>query len=150
MPPLKTKLAIATTVIIFLLVGLSVTTSGLLTAQKAVPSKGNISSVGVEVYRDSSATQICQSLDWGDLKPGDSANQTVYIMNIGNTTETLHLTASNWNPSYANSILNLTWDKENVSLSGDSVVTATLTLNVSQNTGNLNGFSFDVIIQGSA
>jgi len=146
----KTKLTIAAIAMIFVAIALSVTTSGLLTTQKAVPASGVIGSVDIEVYSNAAATQTCISIDWGTLNPGDTATRQMYIKNTGNTTETLHLSTASWNPLSASSMLTVTWDKEDTPLSAGSTVAATVTLTVGQNTGELGSFTFNIVIQGTA
>ena len=133
---LKNKILLATAALAFTAITLTVVTSGLLTAQQSVPLSGIVSSVGIGVYSDSSATTTCTSFDCGNLKPGSTTTQTIYVKNTGNITETLHMTTTDWNPSTANTILTLTWDKEGSALTAGSVVATTLTLTVPEDTGS--------------
>jgi hypothetical protein len=108
----KTKHLISATALTLVAVALSVPTSGVLSAQKAVSKSGVTISAGIEVYEDNTATQICQSIDWGNLNPGSTVTQNIYVKNRGHMTETLHMNALNWSPSPANSTLSVIWDKE--------------------------------------
>ena len=129
---------------------LSIITSGLLTGQRAVSSTGTISSsINLDVYYDAGCTQNCSTINWGSLSPGITVNQTIYVMNSGNTPVTLDLSTSNWSPASASSYFILTWDQEGNSLPVGSVVPATLTLTVASDTGSLTDFSFNIMISGS-
>jgi hypothetical protein len=145
----KTKVIIAAAALIFTAIALTITTSGLLTAQKAVPASGAIThSVGIGVYTDQAAITPCTNIDLGSLTAYSSNTQVIYVKNTGNTTETLHLTTTDWNPTAASTILSLTWDKEDTPLSAGSVTTATLTLSMGQDTGVVDSFDFNIIIEG--
>jgi hypothetical protein len=147
----KTKVIIAAAALIFTAIALTITTSGLLTAQKAVPANGAIThSVGIGVYTDQAATTPCTNIDLGSLTAYSANTQVIYVKNTGNTTETLHLATSDWNPAAASTILGLTWDKEDTPLSAGQVVAATLTLSMGQDTGVVDSFDFNIIIEGFA
>ena len=102
------------------------------------------------MYTDKEAVKICTNIDWGSLSEESSATRTIYVKNTGNTTETLRMVASDWNPAAVSSMLSLTWDKEGFSLSAGSVVAATLTLTMGQDTGTVDTFDFNLIIEGFA
>jgi len=134
---------------------LTAVTAGVLINQKSIQATGSVggnvvSTVDVGVYSDAAGTVSCTSVDWGNLEPGSAATTTVYIKNTGNVTETLRLSASNWNPSSANSLFTLGWNREGYSLAVGSVVAATITLSVDKNAQSLASFSFNIVISGSA
>jgi hypothetical protein len=156
--------ALATVAII-----LTAVTAALLNTQATLPSDGTIqatpsptptgggggggqpvSSVNVEIYSDAEATTALTSLQWGTLTPGGSVNRTIYVKNTGNTAETLNMTATEWTPSEASSVLTLTWDKEGSSLAAGAVVAATLSLHVASNPGSVTSFSMNIVISGTA
>lgn len=148
-------LAIAAITIAVAGVAAAVLSSGLLVAQQQVQTNGTVSgqvssSINIGVYSDAAATVNCSSLSWGSLSPGGSVSQTVYVKNTGGQNETLALSASNWSPSTASSVLTLTWNMQGVVLPVGAVVPATLTLTASSSTGTLTSFTFDVVISGSA
>jgi hypothetical protein len=145
----KTKRLISATALTLVAVALSITTSGVLSAQKAIPNSGIITSASIEVYEDNAATQICQSIDWGNLNPDSTATQNIYVKNPGHMTETLHMNTLNWSPSPANSTLSIIWDKEGATLSAGTVVAATLKLQIAEEPGNLTDFNCNVIVQRS-
>jgi hypothetical protein len=61
------------------------------------------------------------------------------------------MTAIDWIPQTATSSLFLTWNKESATLQAGVIVPATLTLNVSAETGDISDFNFkNIVISGSA
>jgi hypothetical protein len=129
---------------------LTIATAGLLSPQ-ATPAGGTIShSVGVEIFNEENTASTCTSIDWGDLNPQSRTTRTIYVKNTGNTTETLNLEVTDWNPPEATSMLALTWDKEGTSLRPEQVVAATLVLTMGEDSGTVDNFYFNVIITGSA
>jgi hypothetical protein len=128
---------------------LTLTTAAVLSANKNVPLNGAISAVNLGVYSDSECTQTATALNVGNLSPGGTATQTVYIKNTGNIPETLTMTTNNWAPSGASSLLTLTWNRQNTVLNAGASTQATLTLTVAANTGSLTTFSCDVTLTGT-
>jgi hypothetical protein len=131
------------------IMSLTLTAAGLLSASQTVPMNGTINAVNVGVYSDSDCTLNCTSLNVGSLNPGDTATQTVYIKNTGNTPVTLSMAASSWNPTNATSSLTLSWNRQSYVLGTGQSVQATLTLAVASDTGSLTTFSCDVTITGA-
>lgn len=141
--------------LVFIAIALSAVTVGVLIAQQNVPASGSVggnitSTVNIGIYSDPEATTNCTNVDWGNLNSGDTATKTIYIKNTGNVSETLSMTAINWNPSSASSTLFLTWSQEGTSLPEGAIVPATFTLNVAADTGDLSDFSFNIVISGIA
>ena len=114
-----------------------------------MPSTGTITAVNVGVYSDSQCTQNCTNISWGNVSPGETATQTVYVKNTGNVPVTLTMTTTGWSPSNANSYLTLTWNQENTVLNAGQSISATLTLAVASSTGSLTDFSFTIILTGT-
>lgn len=134
---------------------LSAVTAGVLISQQNVPASGSvggsiISTVNIGVYSDPQVTTNCSNIDWGNLNSGDTATKTIYIQNTGSISETLSMTATNWNPTAASSRLFLTWNQEGAAIEAGAVVPATLTLNVAADTGDLSDFSLNIVISGTA
>ncbi len=74
----KTKILIATAVLLFLTIALAVTTSGLLTSQQSVPNHGAVThTVGIGLYTDQAATIPCTSIDWGSISAEDSNTRII-------------------------------------------------------------------------
>ena len=129
---------------------LAVVTSGLLANREKIPSSGILTSVGTGAFFDPNATINCTQIDWGTLYEGGTATQTIYIKNLGNTAETLHFSASDWNPSSAGSIIAFSCDKEGFILPAGQVVQVRLSLVISADIGDVNDFSFNVLVDSSA
>jgi hypothetical protein len=102
------------------------------------------------LYKDQATTTTCTSIDWGSLIAESSNTRIIYVKNTGNTTETLHLNTSDLNPASTSSMLTLTWDKENSTLAAGSVVAATLTLAMGEDSGTVDSFDFNIIISCAA
>ena len=145
-------------IIVFTAMGMVLTysTAGLVSFQTAtsrvnrqLPSSGNIAAVNVGIYSDFACTQKLESIDWGDIAPGEAVNRAVYLKNTGNTQITLSMTANNWNPPNANGPITLTWNKEGTLLNPGQVATATLTLTTVEDITSITTFSVTILIVGS-
>ena len=128
---------------------LTATTAAVLSTTQTVPLNGTINAVNLGVYSDSACTQNVTALDVGDISPGGTATQTVYIKNTGNVPETLTMSANNWSPINASSSLTLTWNQQNTILDAGQSIQATLTLTAAPDTGSLTTFSCDVTLTGT-
>jgi len=133
------------------LVGLIITLTAVaaLSDSQTVPLSGTVSTVNVDAYTDSACTIPCTALSIGNIAPGSTATQTIYIKNSGTVPMTLTMTASNWNPSNANTYLTLSWNRQSTVLAAGSSTPATLTLVAASNTGSLTTFSCSVTITGT-
>jgi hypothetical protein len=136
---------------------LTYTTAGVISIQQAnltinrpLPSSGNIAALNVGIYSDYACTQKLEAIDWGDIAPGGAINKVIYLKNTGSTQITLSMTATNWNPTNADGLISLTWDKEDTKLSKGEVTTAILTLTVAESVIDITYFSVTILICGSA
>ncbi len=154
----KNAKALSPVIATIILIAVTVTVSVVVAAWMGVLTigfmgngvgSGITSSVNIGVYTDEAATLNCTSIEWGTLTPGSAVDRTVYVENTGNTTETLSMSTSGWSPASASRYLTLTWNQVGTVLPAGSVVSATLTLTVASNTGNLTDFSFNIVISGS-
>ncbi len=146
--------SIAVIALVFIATAFTLVTSAVLLNQQKVPAQDEVgsnvsSSKNIGVYVNEAATTGCSNVDWGNLCPGGSTSQILYIKNTGNIKETLNMTTSDWNPISANSVLILTWDKENTTLSPGTVIPATLELTAASETGSLTAFNFAIQISGN-
>lgn len=114
--------------------------------KKTVPSRGSVKSTNVGVYSDQACTTPVVSIQWGLLEPGAAANQTVYMRNEGNSTITLVMALSNWNPSNASNYIDLNWDYTGQALNINQVIQVTFTMLISENIQGITDFSFDLTI----
>jgi hypothetical protein len=127
----------------------TVTAASVIAVNEALPTRGSISSVNVGLYSDSGCTQKLTSIDWGNIPPGGTSTQTIYIKNAGNTQLTLKMTKTNWNPLEANGPITINWDREDTNLNAGQSLQAVITLSVSSTiSGNITGFSVDIVITG--
>jgi len=149
----------AVSIIVFTAMGMVLTysTAGLLSFQNAnttvnrhLPSSGNIAAINVGLFIDYACTQRLESIDWGDIAPGESVTKAIYLKNTGNTEISLSMTADNWNPSIANGPISLTWNKEGSLLNPGGVTSATLTLTTDEDISGITNFSVSILIIGTA
>ena len=149
----------AVSLIVFTAMGLvlTYTTAGLISFQNAnstvnrhLPSSGNIAAINVGLYINAACTQKLESIDWGDIAPGESVNKVIYLKNTGTTEIALSMTTSNWNPSIANGPITITWNREGILLEQGAVTFATLTLETLEDTVGITAFSVSILIVGTA
>lgn len=117
--------------------------------RKPVPSRGSVKSINVGVYSDQACTTPVVSVNWGLLEPGATANHTVYIRNEGDSTATLVMSLSNWNPSTVSSYIDLNWDYAGQALNINQDMQVRFTLSVLENIQGITDFSFDLTIATS-
>ncbi len=116
---------------------------------ETISNVGSVKAVGVGVYWDSACSNAVSSINWGMLNPGSSKNETIFIRNEGNTTVTLTMTTSNWNPPNASDYLTLNWNYNGQALEVGEVIQVTLTLSVSSSIDGITSFSFDITLTAS-
>ena len=143
----KKNLGIITIVALAITSGLVV--SGLLTVSKTLSSTGTVKAINVEVYWDSSCTQVVNSIDWGIPGPGDSVSQTVYVKNGGNAPMNISLSVSGWSPVEVESYLGVFWDREDAVVVAGGFVQAVIILDVSSSITGISDFSFDIVVEGT-
>jgi len=135
--------AIVTVAIVGLFLTLTIT--GVLGA----PKRAVVNSINVGVYSDSSCRVNCTSLDWGNISPGGVVTQTIYVKNTGDGRVSLSMSASNWSPSGAESLLELSWSLGRRSLAAGKVVPAVLTLSAASDLRSLTSFNCTISIAGT-
>jgi hypothetical protein len=128
---------------------ITLTAIAALSDSTTVPLSGTISTVNVEAYTDSACTTPCTSLNVGNVAPGSTVTQTIYIKNSGTLAVNLTMTISGWSPSNANTYLTLTWNRQNTALAAGASTPATFTLVAASNTGSLTTFSCSITITGT-
>ena len=136
-------------IIIAALIGLIVTTTGLLSVNQTVSSSGTVTAIDVGVYSDSACTTELTSINWGIISPGNSVSRTIYLKNTGNALITLFMTKTNWNPVNADGPITLTWNRENATLNVDQVTSAILTLSLSESISGITNFSVEIVFTGT-
>jgi hypothetical protein len=118
-------------------------------AKKPVPSHGSVKGINVGLYADQACTTPVESIQWGLLEPGATANQTVYVRNEENSNTTLTMTISNWNPTNSSNYIGLSWDYTGQTLDISQVIQVRFTLFILENIQGITDFSFDVTIASS-
>jgi hypothetical protein len=141
---------VAGTVVAAIIVITVMMTNGLSLLQSSAPltHNGTIETLNVGVFQDSACTQSLSTLNWGKLRPGSSANRTIYVKNTGNAAVTLNMTITSWNPSAAASYVTLTWNRQGTTLSQGNSVSALLVLSISANVNGFTDFTCTTIISG--
>ena len=142
--------AVAGTIITVAIIVMMTSALALLQPSTTITNTGAIEALNVGVYQDSACTQALSTLNWGTLKPGTSANRTIYVKNTGNAALTLNMTVTTWNPSTAASYITLTWDRQDSILTPGNSVPALLVLSVSANVNGFTDFNCTTIIAGNA
>jgi len=142
---------VAGTVIAAIIVITVMMTNALSLIQSSAPvtHSGTIETLNVSVFQDSACTQTLSTLNWGTLRPGTSANRTIYVKNTGNAAVTLNMTVTSWNPSAAASYITLTWNRQGTILSQGNSLSALLVLSISANVNGFTSFACTTIIAGN-
>jgi hypothetical protein len=117
---------------------------------RTLSNVGEIRTIGVGIYSDSSCSNILSSINWGTLEPGSDKTFTYYILNCGNSPSILTLQTSNWNPPEATTHISLIWDYNGQVLNIDEAIAVTFTLTVSPMIEEITNFNFDITITGSS
>jgi hypothetical protein len=120
----------------------------------AIPSVGNIRTIGVEAYWDLDGENKTGTVEWGTIFPGLSKSIILYLKSVSNVETTLNLTAINWNPPQISDYLNLSWSYDGTPLEPGEVIQVTLTLSASSSnslaqyliTNDVRSFDFDIDI----
>ena len=117
--------------------------------KKPVPSHGSVKGINVGLYSDQACTTPVESIQWGLIEPGATANQTVYIRNEGDSNTTLTMTLSNWNPTNSSNYISLNWNYAEQTLDISQVIQVRFTLFILENIQGITDFNFDVTIASS-
>ncbi len=114
--------------------------------KKPVPSNGSIKGINIGLYFDQACTTPVESIQWGLVEPGATANKTVYVRNEGDTKTTLTMTLSNWNPTNSPNHIDINWNYTGQRLDVNQIIQITFTLSISENIQGITNFSFDITI----
>jgi hypothetical protein len=114
--------------------------------KKPVPSNGSVKGINIGLFQDQACTTPVESVHWGLIEPGATANQTIYIRNEGDTNTTLTMTLSNWNPTNSSNYIGIIWNYAGQTLDINQVIQVTFTLHISENIQGVTDFSFDITI----
>lgn len=98
------------------------------------------------VYHDVTGTQEVFSVNWGSLKPGESAAIKIWIKNEDNSSIVLSMNTESWYPSEAEEYLSLSWNFGDIPLYPAMSRLITLTLEVDPEITGIDDFSFNIRI----
>ena len=110
---------------------------------------GNLRTVGVQVYSDENNT-ILESIDWGNIEPGDTKNITAYIHNPGNSEAVIHVATGNYTPASLQAYSSFTCPLNSTMVGGGETVETVFSLNVFLNVTEIEEFMFDVVVSASS
>jgi len=127
----------------------SLVTYGLLSGAVRVPSRAQVKSVGVDIFKDAECTMQLTMIDWGFLEPGQTKNCSAYLKSTSNVAITVSMNTEDWNPTNATNIIGCIWDAQGRQIIADEVIAVNFTLAVNQSTAGLKSFSFTIVITGS-
>ncbi|MEM2589608.1 MAG: hypothetical protein QXT44_07435 [Candidatus Bathyarchaeia archaeon] len=121
----------------------------VITSHYHIHNCGCIHTIGLEVYKDQECTQLCTSISWGTLYPGETVTRVVYAKLLGNTPATLIMTYGNWTPSEAQNYITLSWNYTGDTLNPWDVLPIEFTLSVAENITGIEQFEFYITITAS-
>ena len=123
---------------------LTVSTMGVLGAPRG---SGKVEMLNGEVYLDSGCTVKCTSIDWGHIAAGAVVSKTIYVKNLGSSVVYLKISAIDWTPLKASSLMKLSWNISSYyPVPAGEVVPVKLTLRAAANTHGLSDFSFTIVL----
>jgi len=103
------------------------------------------STLGLKVFSDAQGTKVVTTIVWGNMSPGDSKDRTIYLKNTGDTQCHVKMTTSDWVPTETSTFMTLSWNRENAEIPAGSIISADLTLKVSESITGVTDFSFNVV-----
>jgi len=128
----------------------SVTVLAVLYSRQYISNRGNIKTVGINIYWDPECTNKMTVIDWGMLDPGWIGNTTGYLKNEGNCPVVLSMHTENWNPVEASSYISIDWNYKNQTIFSNQTIPVVFTLNVSETIQGIESFSFDIVITATS
>lgn len=148
----KSKFLVVTILLLVILaITLVYTTYASVNVTKNISSTGSINvSANLGIYSDSACQNALTTINWGNIAPGGTTTQTVYVKNTGSGASlSLSLTTSNWTPSNANGPITITWNQENTRLAPGQSTAAIITLTVSTSITDITNFNVQITITGT-
>lgn len=95
-----------------------------------IPSNGNIKTIGVKAYWDSTCKNETQKIEWGAIFAHSSKNYTLYVCSMSNVPTVLQFNTSNLSPDYLSDYLVLSCDCNGVQLEPGQTIKLSLFLSV--------------------
>ena len=149
MKPLEVLKISGYTAIIAICAFLIIASTGLLAPNQSDTSTGTIQTNNLEIYTNPDCTNNCTTLNFGEPKPGQVTNQTIYLKNTENTSIILTMNTNQWNPAEAENLLVLSWNREGIIIKSKEVISATFTLDVNANVEGFSNFNFNVAVMSN-
>lgn len=122
----------------------------IISVSITVPNSATLKTIGVEVYWDEGCSNPVTSINWGNLEPGQTETRQVYIKNTGNAAAIFSFIAENWTPTSASSYITVEWNYDGSEVPPNYAVPVTFTLHVSSSIQDIDSFTFDLVITGTA
>ena len=127
---------------------------GQISTIRLIGNRGRIEVEGVGVYSDLNCTTPVTYLDWGNLEPASTKNQTIFVRNEGNRPTSLFLATTDWNPANLSQYMHLTWNYKSQTIYTYETIQVTLTLTTSSSTefdnyvtsNKIGYFDFSIVI----
>ena len=114
--------------------------------QISITGTGKIVSLSIEIYSDQACTTKLSTIDWGSFTPGQTKTVTCYLKSTSTIDSSLSIATSGWSPSSASSYITFSWNRAGYKITSGEVVSATLTLTVSQSITGISSFSFTITV----
>lgn len=114
------------------------TATSQLNSSAHLGSSGNIDTLNCETNTD--------HINWGRINQGESQTIDILVRVTYDTPATLSFQTSNWIPANAEEFMTLTWDYDGSVLQPMVWTQINLTLDISEDIGNIDDFSFDTTI----
>jgi hypothetical protein len=145
------KVISALIVLIVIGLGLTLTTYSALSLNKTLVSGGNVKvTPGLGIYADSACSIPLTSINWGNVTPGTSVTQTMYIENTGTGASlSLSLSTSNWSPSNVNGPIAISGNQEGTRLLPGQSVAVAITATISPSIADISNFNVQIVITGT-
>lgn len=134
---------------IMLVLGLTVGTvvTGSILVYRQINYSGSVKFVGINAFHDIDMMEPVSEIPLGDVHPGMTYNQTIYLTNNGTVPLTLSSFTEAWNPSEAETYILFTWDGTDVILPPDTLIPVQMSIELLPTTPAID-FSFTLTIQG--
>jgi len=149
MKPLEVLKISGYTAIIAICAFLIIASTGLLAPNQSDTSTGTIQTNNLEIYTTPDCTNNCTALNFGEPKPGQVTNKTIYLKNTENTPIILTMNTNQWNPAEAEKLLVLSWNREGIIIKSKEVISATFTLDVNAKVEGFSNFNFNVAVMSN-
>ena len=145
------KIFLTIIVLTVISVALSLTTYATLSLNKSLLSGGSVKvTPGLGVYADSACTIPLTSISWGNVTPGTSVTQTMYVENTGKGASlSLSLSTSNWSPPNANGPIAISWNQEGTRLSPGQSISVAITATILQTIVDISNFNVQIVVTGT-